>query len=326
MRNVVFALAVFALGLGCSSGSSDSATVTADQACTDFAATLCDQIQTCAATYVQSSYGDVANCKTRAKLECMQTASAPNTGATAPDIAACASAAKSTPCSALLNNQWPSQCTPKSGGVADGAPCGNDSQCKSGFCGLDDDKEVCGVCAKRPGEGEACVRGRCPLGLICSDNNTLCVKPVAVGGACDGKTACTAASHCYASKCVADVATEGGACDSDSVAGPACDGTKGLICLGKKCIKVSFTTAGAECGIKFEGTTIKSFALCEKSGWCKGFNATATPPTFTGTCEPAAADGQPCIADATFEKGPGCLEPAECVGGKCTLPDATVCK
>lgn len=329
MRKVLFALAVLAVAVGCSSSEDSTTTVTADQACTDFAASLCDQIQTCAAPFVQISYGNVATCKERAKLDCMQAAASPNTAATPPDIAACAAAAQTAQCTALLNNDWPSACAPKSGGVADGAPCGNDSQCKSGFCGLNDDKEVCGVCAAKPAEGAACVRGRCPMGLVCSDDDSTCVKPVAVGGACDPKKACAAGSSCYGGKCLAAVATEGGDCDNEG-AGPDCDGAKGLICLAKKCVKITVVAAGQECGFKIEGTgttaKIAGFNACEKSGWCKGIDFGATPPKFTGTCEPAAADGAACIADANYAKGPGCIEPAECVNGKCTLPDAATCK
>ncbi len=323
MRKVWFAVAVFAVHFGCSS-SGDTPTVSADQACTDFAATLCDQIQNCAAPFVGITYGDAATCKARTKIDCLQANSAPSSAATASDIAACAAAAKSAKCADLLNNVWPNECAPKSGGVADGAPCGTDSQCKSAFCGLDENKEVCGVCAVPPVENGPCVRGRCPRPFTCSQDGTTCSRAVAVGGACDPKKACAAGSHCYASKCVADVATEGSACDEN--VGPNCDGAKGFICLAKKCVKLTLVGAGVECGIKFEGTAVKSFTLCEKSGWCKGIDTMAMPPKFTGTCEAAAADGQACVADADFGKGPGCVEPAECIAGKCTLPDATTCK
>ena len=73
-------------------------------------------------------------------------------------------------------------------------------------------------------------------------------------------------------------------------------------------------------------STIKSFTLCDKGGWCKGLDSTAKPPVFKGTCQAAAKDGEACIADGDFQKGPGCLEPAECISGKCQLPDAATCK
>src|SRR5262245_57380485 len=117
---LLVAFAVLAVSVGCSSSDDSSSGVTADQACIEFAATLCDQIQTCSPLFAQSAYGDVANCKTRAKLDCMQSATAPSTGATPADISACSAAAKTASCSALLNNDWPSQCTPKPGGLADG--------------------------------------------------------------------------------------------------------------------------------------------------------------------------------------------------------------
>jgi hypothetical protein len=162
------------------------------------------------------------------------------------------------------------------------------------------------------------------MGLVCSADGTTCGKPVAAGGACDAKKTCAFGTSCFGGKCVANLGTEGAACDE--AAGPACDGTKGLICLAKKCTKMTLVAAGAKCGLELDGTTIKSFSLCEKGGYCKGLDAAATPPVITGTCEPAAADGQACIADADYQKGPGCIEPAECVAGKCTLPDAATCK
>jgi len=334
MRSVFFALAVFAVGLGCSSsdggtpaaatdsGTDTPAVVTADQACTELSGALCDQIQTCAPLFVDAAYGDLANCKTRAKLDCMNAANAPSTGALPADISTCATAAKAATCADLLNNNWPAACAPKPGGIADGAPCGNDSQCKSGFCGLDEDKEVCGVCAAKPTEGKPCVRGRCPQGLVCSADRSTCGKPVAVGGACGATSACIAGSQCFGGKCVANVTTEGAACDEK--AGPNCEGSKGLTCLSDKCMKLTLVEAGKPCGLLNDGTKVTGLALCEKNGWCKGLDPAASK--FTGVCEAAAADGAACVADATYMKGPGCVEPAECVGGKCTLPDAATCK
>lgn len=327
MRKVLFAFAVLAVAVGCSSSEDGTTTVSADQACTDFASTLCDKVQTCTGgLWVQSVYGDLANCQSRAKAECMQGLSAPNTAAMPSDVASCSSAAKSVQCTALFSNDLPAVCAPKSGGLADGAPCGTDSQCKSAFCAFNDDKEVCGVCAVKPTEGGAAVRGKCPLGLVASQDDSTCVKPTAVGGACDPKKACATGSSCFGGKCVADLGTEGAVCNEKD--GPVCDGMKGLGCLGGKCIKITLAAAGAECGVKIEGTgttaKITGLVACEKGGWCKGLDAAAGK--FTGTCEAAAADGAACIADADFQKGPGCIEPAECVNGKCTLPDAATCK
>jgi len=323
-RSATIALAVVGVVAGCSSSDSGSPSVTADEACTQLVAALCDKIQSCAPAYMTLGYGDIAACKTRAMIDCKSDLSAPSTAATPSDTVACANVAKTASCAALFDNDTPAACLPKPGGLEDGKPCAADAQCKSGFCGLDTDKELCGLCAAKPTEGAACNRGKCPAGLQCSRKST-CAKVVAEGGACDDSKPCASGTSCYMAKCVKNAAA-GATCDDALVKGPACDGFQGLACLGNKCQKITLVAAGQPCGLEFDGTAVKSFTLCEKNGWCKGLDTAAKPPVLKGTCEAAAKDGDPCVADATFLKGPGCLEPAECVAGKCTLPDAAACK
>lgn len=321
MRKLAFAVG-YALLVGCSSDVADDS-VSPDQACTELAAAFCEKANSCAATFVQLEYGDVANCSTRIKANCVVGLAAPSTAATPKDTSACATAAKAASCAALFDNDSPPACLPKSGALADGKPCTTDSQCKSTFCALDGDKATCGLCAAKPAAGAKCVSNSCPAPFKCSQDGT-CNKPVAAGAACSPSIPCAAGSSCFASKCVADLGTEGAACDD--MAGPVCDGRAGMFCLTKKCVKVKSAAVGGDCGFEATGATITAATLCDKAGWCKGVDFAAMPPVLKGKCEPAAKDGEACIADAAFNKGPGCMEPAVCVSGKCQLADNTTCK
>lgn len=327
-RSAIVAVGVLGWIVGCSSSDGGgAAAITADDACTQLAAALCDKIQSCAPSYLQLGYGDATTCKARALIECKAGLAAPSTAATPGDTAACATAAKGASCGALLDNDTPAACLPKNGGLDDGKPCADDAQCKSGFCGLDNDKEICGLCAAKPAEGAKCNRGKCPSGLKCARNDT-CAKVVAEGGACDDTKPCAAGSSCFKGKCTKDQATEGAACDDKLTNAPGCDSLQGFVCVTNKCMKVVIASEGKECGFDYDTATmaVKGFTICDKGGWCKGIDLTAKPPVFKGTCQAAAKDGEACLADATFNKGPGCLEPAECVGGKCQVPDAATCK
>jgi hypothetical protein len=134
---------------GTSDGASDAPAVTPDQACTELAAAFCEKANSCAPVFVQLEYGDVATCNSRFKPTCLGGLSAPGTSATPANVSACATAAKAATCSALFDNNSPSECLPKPGTLDDGKPCTGDNQCKSAFCALDDSKAVCGVACGR---------------------------------------------------------------------------------------------------------------------------------------------------------------------------------
>ncbi|MBI2388143.1 MAG: hypothetical protein HYV09_00890 [Deltaproteobacteria bacterium] len=329
MRSFGFALGVLVVVVGCSSSDGGSPAYTADEACTQFVDMLCAKVQTCAPTYLTMGYGDIATCKTRVMLECKAGLAAPSTSQTPNDMVACVNDAKTVTCSALLDNNPPASCLAKPGGLDEGKPCATDSQCKTAFCAIDDDKEVCGICASKPGEGGKCNRGKCAQGLKCARNDT-CAKAVAEGGACDDAKPCAAGTSCFAGKCTKDQATEGAVCDPALKTAAGCDGLQGFLCLPgvNKCMKAKVASVGQECGADIEAATftVKSFTICEKGGYCKGVDFEAKPPVFKGTCVQAAADGEACIPETDGFKGPGCLEPAECVANVCRLPDASTCK
>ncbi len=324
---VLVVAVLMSLGVACSSSTGSGGTaVSAQQACERYTETLCGKIGSCANLFLKISYGDVATCKTRAMIDCLQVAAAPSTGAKPADITACATAAGAATCENLLNNKWPSECAPKVGALENGRACGDDSQCKSTFCGYDGDTKLCGVCAEKPVDGGACVDTKCPMGLACHQDK--CVKAVGDGGACSDAIPCLEGYTCVGATCKKNVATEGAACDEDGVTAANCDGSAGLICLAKKCHLAKYVGDGQPCGV--EGTlsplNITGITVCEKNGYCNGADLAAMPPVLKGTCSPGAKDGETCVADASVWKGPGCMEPAECIAGKCKLPDSAACK
>jgi hypothetical protein len=299
--------------------------VTAEQACDSYAQALCDKLQSCLGVFVTVAWGDAATCKTRYVPKCLDAFKATGTAAQPADLAACGDAAKSASCEALLNNDPPTACTPKKGSVDNGAPCGDDGQCKSGFCGFDDTKRVCGVCGGAPTAGASCADGKkCGRGLVCATNGK-CAAPAAEGATCSDTTPCQANLSCTAGKCAKKLTTEGAAC-SDTT--PECDGTQGLFCVQAKCQKVTFAAEGMPCGAKIDTSTmpakITSLTLCKAGGWCKGYDPAKSK--LEGTCTKASADGESCGTDTVDPRNPPCVAPALCLANKCTYPLPSSCK
>jgi hypothetical protein len=321
MRSTSLFLGSFVLFVACSSGPGAVAEVSADQACSDYAAAFCDLVDKCGPFFLKLGYGDAATCKTRAIIECPQVFKANGTSATPAKLEQCKLDAASLACEDLLAYVVPTDCVPSPGSLVDGTACGDDAQCKSTYCSKKDG--VCGVCAALPSAGGPCVNnsgflgsGDCGRGLTCA--NKICVKPKRKDETgCDSTTApCVAGLSCYGGKCVT-AATVDQPCDGGEKTNPNCDFTKGLFCAGvipanKKCKAIGTVGDGQPCGLLTD-----TLVLCAGGGFCKG--ATATTP---GTCLAPAKDGATC----DNVNGPGCLGPAKCVSGQCKLPDPTTCK
>src|SRR5579883_3223773 len=116
-----------ALAAACSS-SSGSGGPSADQACADYAAALCNKINSCSAFLVQVLYPDVASCQSRLQAECASALAAKGTGASPGDAEACAQAYSPLACNDAFARKTPSACR-KAGSVANGGACGDDNQC-----------------------------------------------------------------------------------------------------------------------------------------------------------------------------------------------------
>ena len=299
MRRLCLLLGLLAAGCGSS--------VSADKACTDLAASVCTQLNNCAAPLVTTLYGDVATCQARAKLGCLPSLMAPSTSATPDKLDKCATAVNAITCDALYTRNTPTACVPDPGKLANGAACGDDAQCTSTYC-KKPANAVCGVCGARATAGGACsIDADCDFKLKCA--NMLCVAYGAVGASCDGGHPCAAPNVCRGGTCAVP-AGAGQAC-TPSASGGDCDQTKGLYCAptSRVCAVATFVGAGQPCGFVNGG-----FVGCSGGGNCKLAGV-------TGTCTAPAADGAAC--DAT--NGPDCMQPAECVNNVCKLPDPASC-
>ncbi len=132
--------------------------------------------------------------------------------------------------------------------------------------------------------------------------------PATSGAACDANKPCVAGLVCDAGKC-ATPQQEQAACTGPGVGN--CDAAQGLFCdAGGKCRKALTAGAGQKCGYDQQSG---DFTACLGGATC---DATAM------TCTAPAADGAAC--DLT--KGPGCMAPAQCLSGTCTIVDPATCK
>jgi hypothetical protein len=307
---------------GCSSSSSGGATVTAADACTQLANAYCDKLVSCTTFYSMLAFGDAATCKTRFAAQCVRGLAAPGNGSSPENTAACAVKAPGVACVDLFANDLPSECQPVAGAAADGAACGDDSQCKHEFCAFDDAKATCGTCAAPVAAEAACVNGDCPTGLKCGAD-TKCHKVGALNDACDANHACAASLACFNGKCVAP-AGAGADCDPAGTTTPthvACDLVGGYWCnlTSKKCETIALNAArDATCGLSL---TTGGLTVCEPKSYCAITDATK----FSGKCVARVADGAACDASAKTFGGP-CTDPAKCIDGTCKLADASSCK
>lgn len=315
-------LAAFAaVFVGCSSSSdTPGPTASPEEQCAAYAESYCNKAQACADIYVRLGYGDVATCKSRFADVCKLTVRAPSNGFTADFLTKCVASVPGATCDDLFNGGQTAQCVPPPGLVEDGKACGDDSQCKSGFCALDDSVATCGTCGPKPAEGGSCVANDCPTGLHCASGK--CVKSGVAGSTCGADAPCGAFLDCVGGKCQAQAQNVGDACDDKG--GISCDFRRGAVCIGKKCEKLLLVAEGKECGLHMSGLKVDDVTLCEKSGWCDGLDV--AKGKFLGTCKPAAKDGEACkTSGSDLSSGPNCLPTATCIASVCRLRDPAAC-
>jgi hypothetical protein len=293
----------------CSGGSSGSAAVSADQACSDFASAACQAIDGCSAFLIADVFGDAQTCSTRQKGSCTDALAANATGLTPALRESCAKALSTASCVDILDNNLPSACLAVAGQLSNGSICGDSSQCQSAYCNTGADG-TCGACgAARGGPGAACERDDdCTYGSLCESGS--CVTPGTAGAACDGTHVCQKTLTCKAGIC-STPAGAGTACTTGS-----CNALAGLYCStgsSPVCTSIPLAGVGQPCGL-INGALV----ACSASGHCDVVTGTST-----GTCKGAAADGAAC--DDT--NGPMCLSPATCgaTSKVCTLPDPSNC-
>lgn len=289
--------------IACSSDSSGGAS-TPEGACEQLVSALCNKLNECLPFAVKAAYKDAAECITRQKSQCVKSLSAPSTGLTPAFVSGCASAYSSATCNDVLKQ--PDACKTPAGSLADGTPCGEDSQCVGRACNTNGISN-CGACSTRVAAGGDCTGGKkCDDGLSCAPNGK-CVAPAGAGTACGDNQPCQTPLVCSKGTC-----SEGAAAGASCADGEACNAFKGLLCdpTSKTCKELKVANPGETCGL-VDG----SFVACGAGGKCK------TGTGGSGTCQAPVADGAACTAD-----GPGCQEPAECVNGVCTINDPAACK
>lgn len=291
----------------------------AAQACMDYVTTLCQAVERCTPFYVSVNYGDTATCIQRLSLNCAKNLAVNGSNITAEFIEQCLPSYAAESCTDLLIGKVPPACKTPPGALAGGAACGEDSQCATTYCskGLG---AICGTCAAQPAAGADCsTMAGCGTGLICAANQ----KCVAIGGpnaSCDPTHPCAANLSCVTPKnmamgsCVA-AAEMNQACDPMTQTGPGCDFPNGVYCnpASKTCKPIGLGMPGDACGIGVAGVT-----FCVAGGVCRPNDGGAV-----GTCIAPAADSGQC--DPAPNQGPGCLVPAQCTNGLCTIPDPTAC-
>jgi hypothetical protein len=316
-------VAAVAAGVAACSGSTASLpSVSADQASSDAAAALCARFDACSAFYVQSAFGDVTSCTTALKAVLQNALAAPGTGGTPTKIEACAQAVPGVSCDDALGHNLPASCQAVAGQLANGAPCGDSSQCQSAYCNKAKG-QTCGACAAPPTTGATCdVDDDCPVGNVCfkaaGATSGACVVQGAAGAACDAtQHPCKSTLICKSGVCsTPDAAgapcTRAGASDTFGT----CDMLGGEFCSfgGKTCTAIDMAPSGQAC--LFVNGLTGGLTLCSASGTC----TTSTGAT-SGTCTAAAPPGGSC--DDT--KGPKCQQPAVCQNGVCVTPDAANC-
>lgn len=202
------------------------------------------------------------------------------------------------------------------GKAPDGAPCTSENACQSGSCfpSLYSPVTACGTCHPP-------IHCGCTAHQQCwvTGDTDRCVDVPDPGEACGPPLFACNGSECVASS---DGGEAGGVCQVVAQAGldalcttepqgPECiaSGANPLFCdqtdhcrayrgatYGEPC-----TTAGGPEGI-----------VCVGGGWCDSAGS--------GVCQPPAADGAPCNAQAL-----PCLPPAQCLGSHCIFPTLATC-
>lgn len=305
-------LVTVGVGLGvwlvaCSGSSSGGTSTSPESACAGLVQAVCGRLEECFPIAIRASYKDVAQCKERQTSSCLKIFNAPGSTVTPEKADACTSGYNALSCEALLAGSSPEACR-FAGTLTDGTPCGDGAQCTGRNC-RKTGGNTCGACSTRGAAGATCqASGDCLDELTCAGGK--CVAPAKAGAACSTNQPCEASLRCANGTCAQPLAA-GTTCESG--ANDACDRLKGFFCdpTAKVCKEVKFANAGEACGL-VNGT----FVACAAAGHCK------TGANGQGTCQAAAADGQPCDT----KNGPSCIEPADCVNGVCTLPDPAACK
>ena len=300
------------------------ATISPDQACTDYASAECAKLDMCVINGTTARYGGPLVCRARQKQACLTRLAAPGTGNDPTAVEQCLQQIPSASCNEFDLGEI-AECQAKTGSIANGQACAFSGQCQSANCAIVTGTS-CGTCAPPNQAGDSCATTSCSAGLFCIAATQQCQPRGSGDAACDSGHPCGAGLSCVtpsgmpSGTCQPAGATVGAACDPSRQTAPACDPNLNLRCDGTShtCLADSFTGAGAQCGVvNHIGVSCTNASTC--------FGAQGQTP---GMCLANAADGGPCDTQA----GPSCLPPARCVtgggsatAGLCRLADPASC-
>ena len=301
-------------------GGSDAKTVASG---CDHAVALCTKLGECAPFLLQAVYGDAAMCADRLTKACTDQSLSAGSGMTEANILACEAALGAATCNDVFANNVPA-CT-FHGTLADGATCGDNSQCASGFCSQG--SNLCGVCAGKGGAGAACASGsndECQTGLVCSSGK-ICAQPAAGGAACDDSTQpCLTGSFCTAAK----------TCALTVPAGQDCPGAyfnfgDGTLCSAKSSpaspqvsTQIGTASVGEACGLApgngSPATLCAPGSVAACSLAADGILLFGIPTK--GICKAPRDDGFTCTATDICQPG------AQCISSTCQIPSGRYCQ
>lgn len=243
------------------------------------------------------------------------------------------------------------------GTLPDGAACLDGSQCASGGC--DDEDGRCGHCVALAAVGQPCgSKTKCVKDASCVYSaSTSGDEPVGtcraivrrkVGESCESSTtesircekglSCSPDAKCEArgaagatcsstGDCQSNLVCDGGTCGVGQAAGGTCTnsgGTSGsktcardLVCTEDgTCSAVEYVAIGQSCN---------GVARQCSQGYCRIDRLSST--TASGTCTAYLADGAACDASSTGSiDQPRCDRYADCIDGKCQIPNPAACK
>lgn len=323
MRSIISAVSVGLTGIAtlvsCSGSSGGS--VSTMQAASDIADAFCVKINGCSPFFIQVAFGDLATCEARESALFTEALGANGTGWTPSAVEACAQSVHGSSCDEALGHNLPAACHPPAGQLASGAACGDNAQCKSGYCNLGAGGK-CGTCAAGLGGANAtCYRDDdCAYGTVCVGASV--TAPTEVSGHCTALGS-SGATCDDTHPCLKTLACKGGTCGAPDAAGAACTRTAtnffgscnelaGDYCskaTGGACTQIALAATGGACGAVNGGLT-----SCSASGKC--------PMTGSMSCVAPAAD----FANCNLASGQGCMAPADCIGGICTRPSPGTCR
>jgi len=292
----------FALSCAVSAACSGTSTPGAAQSTSDIASAICNKLNACSPLLIKASFGDLATCATREAISFANVLAANGTGWTPAGAESCSQALANASCSDLLGGHGapPAACQPV-GHLAQGAACGDDTQCQSSYCNIAAGN--CGACGAPPAAAAACMDdSQCPRGAVCSTSGA-CVKPAAVGATCGNTQPCQTTLVCKAGVCAARDGA-GASCTLTAGSTDSCDNLGGAFCNGMTCVIVGFAESGQPCGAVNGGLT-----ACSAGGKCTN-----------GTCQAPPADGAACDPN-----GPSCMSPAGCQNGVCIISNPGSC-